>query len=42
MSEDSLSEGGWHTVGTLRDGLNGSKEPGGMLSGDNLIKGIFG
>ena len=40
MSEDFLSEGGWHTIGKLGDGSNSSKEPGGMLSGDNPTKGI--
>jgi len=41
MSEDSLSEGGWHTIGTLGDGLNRSKELREMLSGDNPTKDIF-
>ena len=27
MSEDLLSEGGWHTIGTLGDNPNSSKEP---------------
>ena len=30
MTEDSLSEGGWHTIGTLGDGPNGSKQLGGF------------
>ena len=41
MSEGLLGEGGWHTICTLGENLNDSKEPGGMLSGDNPTKVIF-
>lgn len=41
MSEDSLRDDVWHVVVTLGDSLNCSKEPRGMLSDDNLTKGIF-
>ena len=41
MSEDSLSEDGWHIVGTLGDGSIGPKEPEELLSGDNPTKGLI-
>ena len=40
MSEDLLSEGGWHMVGS-QNSPNYSKEPGGMMSVDNLTKGLI-
>lgn len=42
MSEHLLRMGGWHVVGTPGDNPNDSKEPVGMLSADNLTKGISG
>ena len=40
MSEDSLSEDGWHIVGTLGDSI-GPKEPEELLSGDKPTKGLI-